>query len=146
MTGLLLLDWPALALSLFNAALMLWLGLTVALNAERRGGGAWGTWLITASLLLGAVFFISHSALLSLDLVSRGLNFWWQVGWWPVLALPLAWYVVVLWYSGFWDDARAPLRRRQGPWLWVCGAALLGMVALVVFANPLPVLGQFAPL
>ena len=73
MTGIISLDWPALTLSLFNAALMLWLGLTVALNAERRGRAAWGTWLITASLLLGAVFFISHSALLSLDLnlVSR---------------------------------------------------------------------------
>src|SRR5688500_14396405 len=119
MSGLFTLDFPALALSLFNAALMLWLGLTVALNAERRDQPAWGTWLITLSLLLGALFFISHSALLSLDLniVSRGLNFWWQVGWWPVLALPLAWYVVVLWYSGFWDDARTPLRRRQQPWL-----------------------------
>ena len=146
MTGVFTLDWPALALSLFNAAVMLWLGLTVWLNAERRGRSAWGTWLITGSLLLGAVFFISHSALLSLDLntVSRGLNFWWQVGWWPVLALPLAWYVVVLWYSGFWDQADTHLRRRQRPWLWASTLALVGMVALVLFANPLPVLGQFA--
>ncbi len=146
MTGLLSLDFPALTLSLFNAAVMLWLGLTVLLNAERRGRAAWGTWLITGSLLLGTVFFISHSALLSLDLnlVSRGLNFWWQVGWWPVLALPLAWYVVVLWYAGFWEQAATPLRRRQQPWLWACAVALVGMAALVLFANPLPLLGQFA--
>ena len=113
MTGLFLLDWSILSLSLFNASLMLWLAATIALNAERpraaaagRAAPAWGTALIAASLLLGGLFFVSHSAILAFDLntVSRGLNFWWQVGWWPVLALPLAWYVLVLWYAGYWGE------------------------------------------
>ncbi len=157
MTGQFFLDWSALAISLFNASLLIWLGLTVALNAERarpaRAGGSpaasrprgtgWGTALIAASLLVGGLFFVAHSALLTYDLntVSAGLNFWWHLGWWPVLALPLAWYVLVLWYSGFWDDAGTALHRRHRVALWVGGAGLLLMVGLVLFANPLPTLG-----
>ena len=36
MTGEPLLDWAIMAVSLFNTVLLLWLGLTVLLNAERR--------------------------------------------------------------------------------------------------------------
>src|SRR5260370_38737874 len=117
MTGQFFLDWSALAVSLFNASLLIWLGLTVALNAERpRRAGAgglpgagWGTALIALSLLLGGLFFVAHSALLTYDLntVSRGLDFWWHLGWWPVIALPLAWYVLVLWYSGTSTDRKS---------------------------------------
>jgi signal transduction histidine kinase len=150
MTGLFLLDWSILSLSLFNASLMLWLAATIALNAERpsaaamgRAAPAWGTALIAASLLLGGLFFISHSAILAFDLntVSRGLNFWWQVGWWPVLALPLAWYVLVLWYAGYWGERATALRRRHRPWLWASLVVGLALVLLVLFANPLPALG-----
>jgi signal transduction histidine kinase len=156
MTGQFLIDWSSLAVSLFNASLLIWLGLTVALNAERprrerplvaRAGGqpgaGWGTALIAASLLLGGLFFVAHSALLTYDLntVSRGLNFWWHLGWWPVIALPLAWYVLVLWYSGYWDDAGTALHRRHRFGLWLSAAGLLLMVGLVLFANPLPSLG-----
>lgn len=153
MTGLFFLDWSILSLSLFNASLMLWLAFTIALNAERPGALAfrasgqpappWGTALISVSLLLGGLFFISHSAILTFDLnlVSRGLNFWWRIGWWPVLALPLAWYVLVLWYSGFWGDRATALHRRHRPWLRVVVALSLLLVLLVLFANPLPALG-----
>lgn len=156
MTGQFFLDWAALAISLFNTSLLIWLGLTVALNAERPRrqqpgraplGGTpnsnWGTPLIAASLLLGGLFFVAHSALLTYDLntVTRGLNFWWHLGWWPVIALPLAWYVLVLWYSGFWDDPATALHRRHRLGLWTGAAGLLLMVGLVLFANPLPNLG-----
>jgi signal transduction histidine kinase len=150
MTGNFFLDWSALSVSLFNASLLIWLGLTVALNAERpreRGGRlpgvGWGTPLIAASLLLGGLFFVAHSALLTYDLntVSAGLNFWWHLGWWPVIALPLAWYVLVLWYSGYWDDPHTALHRRHRLGLWASLAGLLLMLGLVIFANPLPSLG-----
>src|SRR5258708_3670547 len=154
MTGQFFLDWSALAVSLFNASLLIWLGLTVALNAERprraraagQPGAGWGTALIAASLLLGGLFFVAHSALLTYDLnsVSRGLNFWWHLGWWPVIALPLAWYVLVLWYSGYWDDPHTALHRRHRFGLWLSTAGLMLMVGLVLFANPLPSLGPGA--
>jgi signal transduction histidine kinase len=154
MTGQFFLDWSALAVSLFNASLLIWLGLTVALNAERprraraagQPGAGWGTALIAASLLLGGLFFVAHSALLTYDLnsVSLGLNFWWHLGWWPVIALPLAWYVLVLWYSGYWDDPHTALHRRHRFGLWLSTAGLLLMVGLVLFANPLPSLGPGA--
>jgi signal transduction histidine kinase len=151
MTGLFFLDWASLAVSLFNASLLIWLGLTVALNAERPGraragglpGAGRGTALIALSLLLGGLFFVAHSALLTYDLntVSRGLDFWWHLGWWPVIALPLAWYVLVLWYSGYWDDSRTALHRRHRIGLWLGTVGLVLMVGLVLFANPLPTLG-----
>ena len=43
MTGVVLLDWAIIAVSLFNAILLLWLGLTVLLNADRR---TWGVWVM----------------------------------------------------------------------------------------------------
>ena len=57
-------------------------------------------------LLLGAAFFISHTAILGQELFFGanvdGLNFWWQIGWIPVMGAPFAWYIVILWYAGFW--------------------------------------------
>ena len=76
MTGRVYLDWALLAVSLFNALLLFWLGLTVFLNADRRGGGIW---LSCAGLLLGSVFFTSHSAILvnGINEINQGLIFWW---------------------------------------------------------------------
>ena len=74
MTGFFYLDWSLLSVSLFNAILMLWLGLTVLLNARHRApegrSGPWGFWMAAGSLLLGGVFFIFHSALLGFDIRS----------------------------------------------------------------------------
>ena len=102
MTGHFYLDWAILAVSLFNMMIMLWLGLTVFFNAERR---SWGIWLATGGLLLGCIFFICHSAILGhgINPITPGLDFWWRLGWIPATLLPYAWYIVVLWYSGFWD-------------------------------------------
>jgi signal transduction histidine kinase len=141
MSGDFFLDWAVMAVSLFNAILTLWLGLTVLLNAERR---SWGIWLTGGGLLLGALFFVSHSVILAHDLreVGAGIDLWWQVGWFPVIASPLAWYVVMLWYAGYWEapagNALSPLRRRQRPGLALALALGLALVGLLIFANPLP--------
>lgn len=138
-----LLTWAAMSVSLFNTVLLLWLGLTVLLNAERR---TWGIWVAGLGLLSGAAFFISHSTMLGqgLTYVSWGMDFWWHAGWVPVLASPFAWYVVMLWYAGYWDDARSALRRRQRPWLVVVSLLAFAMSAFLTFANPLPSYWQLA--
>lgn len=126
MSGNLLTDWAILAISLFNAILLAWLGLTVLLNSDRR---RWGIWVAGGGMLLGAAFFTSHTALLGLGLLNLGwdtLIFWWSVGLLSAIALPFLWYVIMLWYAGFWEDADSDLRRRHKPWL------LITLVILVV--------------
>ncbi len=150
MTGNLFLDWATLAVSLFNTILLLWLGLTVLLNAERR---TWGVWLVGGGLLLGGAFFISHTAILGHgpDYLGVGVDFWWHVGWMPVILAPPAWYVAMLWYAGLWDGTRrthttqTALRRRQRFWfpaVLLLGLGLLGMLA----AGALPSFWQVAAL
>ncbi|HZW04399.1 MAG TPA: hypothetical protein VFF68_10755, partial [Anaerolineaceae bacterium] len=149
MTGIFYLDWAILAVSLFNTILLLWIGLTVFLNAERR---VWGIWLAAGGLILGSVFFISHTAIIGhgISPITPGLNFWWQIGWIPIAALPLAWYVVMLWYTGYWQPpegtqaVRSRLHRRHRPWLiLVLAAGLLGVSSLLIF-NPLPAFSQLS--
>jgi hypothetical protein len=151
MTGFFYLDWPLLSISLFNAILMLWLGLTVLLNARHRApegrSGPWGFWMAAGSLLLGGVFFIFHSALLGFDLRSLlpALDFWWRAGWITVVILPFAWYAVMLWYAGFWEEGAADLFRRHRPWFLFCAASALAWIALALIANPAPVLSGWTP-
>lgn len=113
-----LLNWAIMAVSFFNTILLLWLGVTVLLNAERRD---WGMGLATAGLLLGGAFFVSHTAILGLLIgghmvsgytaiisegllvIGRNMIFWWTAGLVPVIVLPFAWYLIMLWYGGFWN-------------------------------------------
>ncbi len=124
------LNWAIVAVSLFNALLLTWLGLTVLLNSDRR---AWGIWIASAGLLLGALFFVSHSAIagLGFTLTWRSTIFWWTVGMTPVILLPYAWYVVILWYAGFWAGPPARLRQRQ-KW-WLAAVTLLLLAGLASF-------------
>lgn len=140
MTGNLPLDWALQAVSVFNAILAAWLGLTILLNAERR---VWGIWVTGCGLLAASLFFVSHSIILSegFNLFSRRVDLWWHIGWWPVVLLPLVWYVVTLWYGGFWEPAAGEpggLRRRQR---WPFALTLVmagGLGVLLLIANPLP--------
>jgi signal transduction histidine kinase len=141
MSGHFLIDASALAVSLFNAGLLFWLGLTVMLNAERRSVGLF---FAVLGLLTGSGFFIAHSIILSQGaiLLLRGFGFWWPVGWLTIIAAPYAWYLMMLWYTGYWDETSSPLRRRQAPWLALSGvyAAVLG--TLLLLSNPLPEVSQ----
>ena len=149
MTGNFVLDWAIQAVSLFNVILLIWLGLTVLLNAERVTGGIL---LAGGGLLMGGAFFISHSAILGHDanLITSGQDFWWYLGWAPVICLPIAWYQVMLWYTGFWDarraveetDRRLFYRHR----LWMGLALLIGLVLVILlfFTRMLPSFSQIA--
>jgi signal transduction histidine kinase len=141
-----LLNWALVAVSLFNTILLAWLGLTVLLNADRR---AWGIWLGGGGLLLGAAFFLSHTMILGLGLYSLGWNviFWWLAGMVPAIILPVAWYVSMLWYAGYWERPGSDLRRRQRPWLGLALLLLvLGLLALILgfylLATPRSLLAQ----
>ncbi len=144
MTSYLPLDWPILAVSLFNTILLLWLGMTVLLTVERpvrRSQRArWGVWMVGGGFLLGGVFFFSHTAILGLGLsfVSAGLDFWWRLGWFPVIISPLTWYIASLWFAGYWNDPPPPLHRRQRLWLILMVTFALLLLGLLVFANALP--------
>lgn len=135
MTGNRWLDWAIMAVSLFNTILLLWLGLTILLNAERR---TWGVWLAGGGTLLGAAFFISHTAILGSILVNNPwpLNFWWHLGWIPVILLPYVWYIIMLWYAGFWNPAPSQLRRSQLFWTLMISAMGLGLFLLMLASLP----------
>lgn len=144
MSGRIGLDWAMLAVSLFNAILILWLALTVLLNAGRRDAGVW---LMGGGLLTGASFFIIHSAILGQELAVNLaiLNVWWRVGWFPVIVAPLVWYVVVLWYGGFWSGQGSTLAQRHQLWLWLVSLWLAGLIGLMIIANPIPAFDQLMP-
>ena len=130
----LLIYFALLALSVFNTIVLLWLGATVLLAAERRG---WGAWLAGCGLLAGGAVFISHSAVLmrSASVISAELNAWWPLGWAALVFAPFAWYVAMLWHTGYWDDRDSALHRRHRPLL---GATTMLALALLVVARPLP--------
>ena len=145
MSGSFFLDWAALAVSIFNAILLLWLGLTVLLNADPH---TWGIWLAGGGLLCGAAFFFIHSVILGLGFayVYSPSDFWWHSGWIPVILAPFAWYVVMLWYTGFWEGRANPIHRRHKPWLALLLITAAVMVGMFIFASPLPSFGDLAHL
>jgi len=146
MTGFWPLDWATLTISLFNFLLLTWLSVTVFFNASRRD---WGVWLMSGGLAIGAIFFVCHTAILAdqealaqLD----GLNFWWHAGWIPVILAPISWYVVVLWYAGFWNDQRSPLHRQHKFWLVSQLVLSIVLIVLFVFSNAIPEYDQLIKL
>ena len=143
MTGSPLLDGALLGVSLFNTLLLLWLGLTVLLNVERRTRGSW---MMGAGLLLGAAFFVSHTAILGsgADLLAYGLEVWWRLGWGPVVGAPLAWYGMILWYAGFWAAPASALRRRHRVWLTFTALLAGALLVSLITAHALPSFASLA--
>lgn len=136
MTNEFFLDWAMMTVSLFNVVLLFWLGLTVLFNAEQR---TWAIWLAGGGLLLGGAFFVSHSVILARGLLTQDqdFRFWWRLGLSPAVILPFAWYLLILWYTGFWKEVDSSLRRRHRPWLVVVVLLLLlGGIGFVIVANP----------
>ncbi|HVO42806.1 MAG TPA: ATP-binding protein [Aggregatilineales bacterium] len=137
MTFSTIVDWAEIAISLANTILLCWLGLTVLLNAERRD---WGVGLIVVGLLLGAMFFVSHTAILggNIGFFDRRLNIWWMLALAAVIAIPFVWYVVVLWYTGFWTDFTTPLHHRHRFGLALMLGLIAVLVGLLIALNPFP--------
>jgi signal transduction histidine kinase len=145
MSGRFFLDWAVMGVSLFNTILLLWLALTVLLNAEQRTGVIW---LASGGLGLGGFFFLIHSAILiqGLSYVSWGMDFWWHIGWIPIIALPISWYGMMLWYAGLWRQQRFPVNRRHRIGLFLTALLAAGLIALFLAAIPLPSLWQVTQL
>jgi signal transduction histidine kinase len=137
MSGNVFLNWAALSVSLFNTILLLWLGLIVLLNAERR---TWGAWLSAFALLAGALFFLSHTVLLGygFELPAGALNFWWQLGWIPLVGIPLAWYAIMLWYSSHWETSIVTATFGRRSIFWLCMVIAIFITAALLFSSPLP--------
>jgi hypothetical protein len=150
MTGQFLLDAALLSVSLFNAILMLWLGLTVLLNAGPRSpssrSGSWGFWIAAVGLMLGGLFFAFHTILLGFDVsaILSTWDFWWRAIWITVVLLPFSWYAVMLWYSGFWEEGAGELLRRHRPWFLFCAASALAWIVLALLSNPFPIMEEWA--
>lgn len=126
-----ILDTALIATSFFNTIVMLWLGLTVLLNAERR---TWGTWASGGGLLFGALFFAIHSTVVAQAIwnIGREMAVWWRVGWAPFIAAPYLWYLLMAWYSG---TLRTRLHTLAA---FVIGSLGAAAMVLLVVANPLP--------
>lgn len=129
----LLLEWVVLAVSFYLTVTLSWLGFMVLLIGNRRTAGSW---LTGGGLLLGALFFTSHTAILGRGLSETGLgmNFWWWVSWTPAAAAPLAWYGALLWHDGTPLDHNHP----HHLWILLTSGLALGVLLLLLFANPLP--------
>jgi signal transduction histidine kinase len=136
MIGNFWLDWLTLSISIFNTIIMLWMGLMILLSTDKRTPGVW---LASGGLLFGALFFVSHTAIIGQEIsfFTSGTNFWWHIGWGPVVAVPFVWYIVMLWFAGYWDHKESDLRKRQKSWLNITIVYALLLVILVIFLNPL---------
>jgi hypothetical protein len=128
-----LLIWAGLAVSFYNTLSLIWLGGMVLLIGNRRSAG---TWLVGIGLLLGALFFTSHTAILGRGLADTGfgMNFWWWVSWAPAVVAPIAWYASMLWHAGF----RFQRGHSHRPWPLLVAGLAVAIVVLIIFANPLP--------
>jgi signal transduction histidine kinase len=135
MTSGFLLYWAMIAISLFNTILLFWLGWTVFLNAQKRTGGIW---LATIGLLIGGVFFATHTAMLgsTIEELILGVRSWWYFFFAPIVVLPFAWYLLMLWYAGFWDDFSSAMHRRHRFGLAFTTILVIALIALLLIANP----------
>ncbi len=119
----------AIALSVFSLMIYLWLGLTVLLIGDRRSTV---TWVGGAGLLMAALFFLCHGAMVGAGVPSgaSATDFWWHLSWVPGFTAPLFWAAVGLHYAGLTGF----LRRLRLPAL-LAVAAFGGVSALLTLLN-----------
>lgn len=131
-----LLDWAIISLSLFNLIALLWLGLTVLLNAERR---TLGTWIAGGGLILCGLFFVGHTAVVgrTIGTFDLEMGFWWRASWVLTVGAPYLWYLGTAAYTGVLQT-----RRHR---LLLAGITILGAIALVLlYRYPLPSINDVA--
>jgi signal transduction histidine kinase len=89
----------AIAFSVFSLITYLWLGLTVLLIGDRR---SLVTWVGGSGLLLGALFFLSHGALVGAGVPAGATasDVWWHISWVPAFGAPICWAAIGLHYAG----------------------------------------------
>ncbi|TAH48463.1 MAG: hypothetical protein EYC68_21090 [Chloroflexota bacterium] len=145
MSGNPILDTTALAVSLFNTMLLLWLGIVVVSNADRR---SWGIWLASGGLLCGGIFFLVHTAILARGLreATIDLDWLWHFGWLPIIVAPLAWYVVMLWYAGYLGERVSRNQRLHRVGLLLVSFGALFLAFLILFVGSLPAFNQVVTL
>ena len=145
MSGSPFLDWAILVSSFVNLILLLWLGLIIFFSAEGR---TLGVWLVGGAALLGAGFFVAHTTILAIgaSVLARSLEFWWRLGWWPLIVIPPGWYFMTLWYAGFWNSQGGQVRRRHRWFVWLAGVIVLILVALFLLRSSLPSFEQVVTL
>jgi signal transduction histidine kinase len=118
----------AIALSVFSLITYLWLGLIVLLIGNRR---SLVTWVGALGLLLGALFFLTHGALVGggVPTSASPSDFWWRLAWVPAFGAPLFWAAVGLHYAelaGVWRRLRLPALLAVG-----CVGVLTALLALL---------------
>ena len=108
----------AIAFSVFSLITFLWLGLTVLLIGNRHSAV---TWMGCVGLLLGALFFLCHGALVGagVPVGASGTDFWWHLAFVPGFAAPFFWAAIGLHYAGL-----------TGRWSRLSTPALLAVGAL----------------
>jgi signal transduction histidine kinase len=121
--------WAARALTFFNVLVLLWLGLTVLLNAERR---RLGTWLTGGGLLLGGACSVARASAQAAQPIElfAPLDIWWRASWLPFAGAAYLWSVVLAWYAG--------RLRSRAEWQSLLGLSLLGVVTFVLLLGARP--------
>ena len=126
----------AIALSVFSLITYLWLGLTVLLMGDRR---SLVTWVGGIGLLLAALFFLCHGALVGAGVPSspNAIDIWWHLAWVPGFAAPIFWAAIGLHYAGLVGT----LRRLRLPVL--IGVAALGGISALLALLSWPAIGRY---
>ena len=101
----------AIAISVFNLMIYLWLGLTVLLNGNRQSRV---TWIGGIGLLAAALFFLCHGALVGAGVPGgpSPVDIWWRLAWAPAFIAPFLWAATGLRYAdvtGAWRRMRLPV-------------------------------------
>lgn len=145
MTGLFFLDWGVVSVSLFNMITLFWLALTVILNSDRR---RMGIWLAGAGMAMGSLFFAIHTTIIfkGFTYSESTINSLWSSGWTLLILLPIAWYVLILWYLGFWEDYTHYLQKRQKYPFYFTILLFFIVARYVLFTKTLPTFLEFANL
>jgi hypothetical protein len=115
----------AIAISVFNLMIYLWLGLTVLLNGNRQSRV---TWIGGIGLLAAALFFLCHGALVGAGVPAgpSPVDIWWRLAWAPAFIAPFLWAAIGLRYAdvtGAWRRMRLPVLQ---------GVAALGILAALL--------------